>query len=115
MINTIKLLFLIAGIYLVVAGYMVLGLICFAIAIGLTFLLSLSLLFVGMITVLMLSGCATDRISINQFTQTKNIYIDNTAVNNFVGNPCAFYLGDHCLLWKNGTLARDPNNPYKGK
>ncbi len=107
MLNTIKLLFLIAGIYLVVAGYMVLGLICFAIAIGLTFLLSLGLLFVGMVAVLMLSGCGS-------FVKTENIYIDNSAVNNYVGNPCGFYLGDHCLVWKDGRMARNPENPYKG-
>ena len=107
MMNTIKLLFLIAGIYLVVAGYMVLGLICFAIAIGLTFLFSLGLLFVGMVTVLMLTGCGS-------FVKTENIYIDNSAVNNYVGNPCGFYLGDRCLVWKDGRMARNPENPYRG-
>lgn len=107
MILTLKLLFLIAGIYLLVAGQIVLALICFAITIGLTFLLSLSLLFIGLVTVLMLTGCGT-------FVKTENIYIDNSAVNNFVGNPCGFYLGDRCLVWKDGRLARNPDNPYKG-
>ena len=107
MMNTIKLLFLIAGIYLVVAGYMVLGLICFAIAIGLTFLLSLGLLFVGLVAVVMLTGCGS-------FVKTENIYIDNSAVNNYVGNPCGFYLGDRCLVWKDGRMARNPENPYRG-
>jgi hypothetical protein len=107
MILTLKLLFLIAGIYLAVAGHMVLALICFAITIGLTFLLSLSLLFVGMVAVLMLTGCGS-------FVKTEYIYIDNSAVNNYVGNPCSFYLGDRCLLWKDGRLARNPDNPYKG-
>jgi energy-coupling factor transporter transmembrane protein EcfT len=107
MILTIKLLFLIAGMYLMVMGHWVLALICFAITIGLTFLLSLGLLFVGMVAVLMLSGCGS-------FVETKNIYIDNSAVNNYVGNPCGFYLGDRCLLWKDGRMARNPENPYKG-
>jgi energy-coupling factor transporter transmembrane protein EcfT len=107
MILTLKLLFLIAGIYLMVAGHMVLALICFAITIGLTFLLSLSLLFVGMVVILMLTGCGS-------FVKTENIYIDNSAVNNYVGNPCSFYLGDRCLVWKDGRLARNPDNPYRG-
>lgn len=57
--------------------------------------------FVGL--VLILSGCA-------QFTETKNIYIDNTAVNNYVGNPCAFYVGDHCIVMKKPT-PRNPDYP----
>ena len=52
---------------------------------------------------LLLSGCA-------QFTETKNIYIDNTAVNNYVGNPCAFYVGDHCIVMKKAT-PRNPDYP----
>ena len=52
---------------------------------------------------LLLSGCA-------QFTETKNIYIDNTAVNNYVGNPCAFYVGDHCIVMKK-TTPRNPDYP----
>ena len=103
MILTLKLLILILGTYLLVAGHMVLALICFAIAIGLTFLLSLSLFFVGLVTILMLSGCGS-------FVKTENIYIDNSA-NNYVDNP---YLGDRCLLWKDGRLVRNPDNPYKG-
>jgi len=63
-----------------------------------------------LITVL-LSGCAnTERISINQFTETKNIYYDNTAVNNYVGNPCAFYVGSRCILMKQPT-PRNPDYP----
>jgi hypothetical protein len=106
LMNTIKFLFLIAGLLLMVAGHWILALICFAIAIGLTFIISLGLLFVGIITVLMLTGCGT-------FVKTDNIYIDNSAVNNYVGNPCAFYLGDRCLIWKTAPTPRNPNNPYK--
>jgi uncharacterized membrane protein YjjP (DUF1212 family) len=106
LMNTIKFLFLMAGLLLMVAGHWILALICFAIAIGLTFIISLGLLFVGIITVLMLTGCGT-------FVKTDNIYIDNSAVNNYVGNPCAFYLGDRCLIWKTAPTPRNPNNPYK--
>jgi energy-coupling factor transporter transmembrane protein EcfT len=107
MLNTIKLLFLIAGIYLLVAGHTVIALICFAITIGLTFLLSLGLFFVGLVAVLMLTGCCS-------FVKTEYIYVDNSAVNNYVGNPCGFYLGDRCLVWKDGRMARNSDNPYKG-
>jgi hypothetical protein len=58
--------------------------------------------------VLLLSGCG-------HFTKVENVYIDNSAVNNYVGNPCGFYLGDRCLVWKDGRLARNPENPYKDK
>ena len=107
MLLTIKLLFLFAGMYLMIMGHWVLALICFAITIGLTFILSLGLFFVGLVAVLMLTGCGS-------FVKTENIYIDNSAVNNYVGNPCGFYLGDRCLVWKDGRMARNPENPYKG-
>jgi hypothetical protein len=106
MLNTIKLLFLFAGIYLLVAGHTVLALICFTITIGLTFIMSLGVFFVGLVLVLMLTGCGS-------FVKTEYIYVDNSAVNNYVGNPCSFYLGDRCLVWKDGRLARNPDNPYK--
>lgn len=74
----------------------------------LAFLLAISIrgtvivgFFVGVI--LLLSGCA-------QFTETKNIYIVNSAVNNYVGNPCAFYVGDHCIVMKK-TTPRNPDYP----
>ena len=107
MLLTIKLLFLFAGMYLMIMGHWVLALICFAITIGLTFILSLGLFFVGLVMVLMLTGCGS-------FVKTENIYIDNSAVNNYVGNPCGFYLGDRCLVWKDGRMARNPENPYRG-
>ena len=53
---------------------------------------------------ILLSGCA-------QFTDTKNIYIDNSAVNNYVGNPCAFYVNDRCVIKK--VTPRNPNYPVK--
>jgi len=106
MLLTIKLLFLFAGMYLLLIGNWTLALICFAITIGLTFILSLGLFFVGLVMVLMLTGCGS-------FVKTENIYIDNSAVNNYVGNPCSFYLGDRCLVWKDGRMARNPENPYK--
>jgi energy-coupling factor transporter transmembrane protein EcfT len=107
MLLTIKFLFLIAGLYALIMGSWIFALICFAIAIGLTFVLSLGVFFVGLVMMVMLTGCGT-------FVETKNIYIDNSAVNNYVGNPCGFYLGDHCLVWKDGRMARNPENPYRG-
>lgn len=59
-----------------------------------------------LIVVLLLSGCA-------HYTEMKDVYIDNTTVNNYVGNPCGFYLGDRCLYIKPNY--RDPENPYKQK
>lgn len=90
-----------------VSGHVILALICFAFAIGITFIVSFGLFFLIVVVALMLSGCGT-------FIKTDNIYIDNSAVNNYVGNPCAFYLGDRCLIWKTAPTPRNPNNPYKG-
>ena len=103
----IKLLILLLGMLLLLAGHTTLALICFAIAIGLLFLLSVSTFFVALIAILMLTGCGS-------FVKTEYIYIDNSAVNNYVGNPCAFYLGNRCLLWKDGSLARNPDSPLRG-
>ena len=63
---------------------------------------------IAILFTLLLTGCGS-------FVKTENIYIDNTAVNNFVGNPCAFYMGYRCLYWKDGDPARNPNNPYKNQ
>jgi len=41
----------------------------------------------------------------------ENIYIDNSAQNNYIGNPCGFYLNDRCLYVK--PSAKNPVNPYK--
>lgn len=59
-----------------------------------------------LIVVLLLSGCS-------HYTEMKDVYIDNTSINNYVGNPCGFYLGDRCLYIKPNY--RDPENPYKQK
>ena len=100
MLMTIKFLFLIAGMYLIVLDQWVLGLICLAIAIGITFIATLSLFLVGLIAIVMLTGCGS-------FVKTENIYIDNSAVNNYVGNPCGFYLGDRCCLLYTSPSPRD--------
>ena len=53
-----------------------------------------------------LTGCG-------HFVKTENIYVDNSAVNNYVGNPCAFTLNDSCLFLKGIVVSpRNPNNPY---
>lgn len=74
----------------------------------LAFLLAISIrgtmvvgFFVGV--VLLLSSCG-------HFTKMENVYIDNSAVNNYVGNPCAFYVGDHCIVMKK-TTPRNPDYP----
>ena len=50
-------------------------------------------------------------------TRMEHVYVDNSATNNFVGNPCKFYvrvLGDaQCIIMKHD--ARNPGNPYKEK
>jgi hypothetical protein len=53
------------------------------------------------LAVLALSGCGT-------FTTMENVAIDNSTVNNYVGNPCGFYLNDKCIYFK----ARNPDTPY---
>jgi hypothetical protein len=60
--------------------------------------------------VLLLSGCG-------HFTKVENVYIDNSAQNNFIGNPCKFYMGlmgeKYCLTEVPKAQARNPDNPYK--
>ncbi len=62
--------------------------------------------YLSILAVLTLAGCG-------HFTNLKYVNIDNTTINNYVGNPCAFYLNDHCLYMK--PQARNPNNPYPPK
>ncbi len=54
------------------------------------------------ISIVLLSGCG-------HFTRVENVYIDNSAVNNYVGNPCGFWLGDKCIYFK--PTARNPDAP----
>jgi hypothetical protein len=67
---------------------------------------------VRVLLVLFLSGCG-------HFTKVENVYIDNSASNNFVGNPCKFYIGlrgeQYCMTEIPTTRARNPDNPYKEK
>jgi hypothetical protein len=60
---------------------------------------------IAMIT-MTLVGCG-------HFTRMEHVYIDNSSVNNYVGNPCAFYVGDRCIYMK--PTARNPerNNNVK--
>ena len=58
------------------------------------------------LAVLTLSGCG-------HFTTMENVNIDNSTVNNYVGNPCALYLNDKCLYFKPNY--RNPDNPYRQK
>ena len=58
---------------------------------------------------LLLAGCSTTQTEVT-FIEMKNVRIDNSAKNNFVGNPCKFYVGEYCLLVK--PTPRNPDNPY---
>ena len=61
-----------------------------------------------LLLVLLLSGCS--------MTRMEHVYVDNSATNNFVGNPCNFYLrmqggSAQCLSIKPSPTNKD--NPYK--
>jgi hypothetical protein len=60
--------------------------------------------------VLLLSGCG-------HFTKVENVYIDNSASNNFVGNPCKFYIGlrgeQYCMTEIPKAKARNPDSPLR--
>ena len=63
-----------------------------------------------LLIVLLLSGCG-------HFTKVENVYIDNSARNNFIGNPCKVYMGfmgeQYCMTEIPKPQARNPDNPYK--
>jgi hypothetical protein len=65
---------------------------------------------VRLLLVLLLSGCG-------HFTKVENVYIDNSASNNFVGNPCKFYIGlrgeQYCMTEIPKIQARNPDSPIK--
>jgi hypothetical protein len=98
----IKFILLIAGIFLMVMGHYVLALIALAFAIGIQFIASLVLIFVGIILVLGLSGCGT-------IVSEKNVYIDNSVK---IESPCGRY-GDRCVIIQDKPKPRNPHNPYK--
>jgi hypothetical protein len=52
------------------------------------------------ISTMTLVGCG-------HLTKMEHVYIDNSAVNNYIGNPCAFYVGDRCIYMK--PTARNPD------
>ena len=57
---------------------------------------------------LLLAGCSTTNLTV---VEMKNVRIDNSAKNNFVGNPCKFYIGEYCMLVK--PPVRNLDNPLK--
>ena len=65
---------------------------------------------VRILLVLLLSGCG-------HVTKVENVYVDNSASNNFIGNPCKFYIGlrgeQYCMTEIPKFQARNPDNPYK--
>ena len=52
------------------------------------------------ISTMTLVGCG-------HLTKMEHVYIDNSAVNNYIGNPCAFYVNDRCMIVK--PTARNPD------
>lgn len=64
---------------------------------------SITVITICILFVIGLSGCTTYNLT--------SISVDNSAKNNFIGNPCGFYVNDHCLYIKKEY--RNPNNPYK--
>jgi len=67
---------------------------------------------VRVLLVLLLSGCG-------HFTKVENVYVDNSASNNFIGNPCKFYIGlrgeQYCMTEIPKVQARNPDSPFKEK
>lgn len=58
---------------------------------------------------LLLTGCSTTQLT---FIEMKDVHVDNSARNNFVGNPCKFYIGEYCTLVTKPT-PRNPDKPLK--
>jgi hypothetical protein len=63
---------------------------------------------VRLVLIALLSGCS--------MTKMEHVYVDNSAHNNFVGNPCSFYLrfqggSAQCFAMKPTPTNKD--NPYK--
>lgn len=61
---------------------------------------------------LLLAGCTTTNTQLT-FVEMKDIHVDNSAKNNFVGNPCKYYVGDYCILVDKKQTPRNPDNPLK--
>lgn len=53
--------------------------------------------------VILLSGCST---YYDNSVNMKDLYVNNTAQNNFVGSPCQLWLNSKCLI-----LNPQPRNP----
>jgi hypothetical protein len=57
---------------------------------------------------LLLAGCSTTHLTV---VEMKDVHIDNSAKNNYIGNPCKFYVGEYCMLVN--PSVRNPDNPLK--
>jgi hypothetical protein len=57
---------------------------------------------------LLLAGCSTTNLTV---VEMKDIHVNNSARNNFVGNPCKLYVGDYCFLVT--PTPRNPDSPLK--
>jgi hypothetical protein len=61
-----------------------------------------------LLILVLLSGCS--------MTKMEHVYVDNSAHNNFVGNPCSFYLrfqGGSAQCFAMKAQPTNPDNPYK--
>lgn len=59
---------------------------------------------------LLLAGCSTTNTQLT-FVEMSDIHVNNSAKNNFVGNPCKLYVGEFCFLVT--PTPRNPNSPLK--
>jgi hypothetical protein len=57
---------------------------------------------------LLLAGCSTTNFTV---VEMKDIHVNNSARNNFVGNPCKLYVGEYCFLVT--PTPRNPDSPLK--
>jgi hypothetical protein len=57
---------------------------------------------------LLLAGCSTTNLTV---VEMKDIHVNNSARNNFVGNPCKLYVGEYCFLVT--PTPRNPDSPLK--
>ena len=62
---------------------------------------------------LLLAGCTTTNTTHLTVVEMKDIHVDNSAKNNFVGNPCKYYVNDYCILLDKKQTPRNPDNPLK--
>jgi hypothetical protein len=58
--------------------------------------------------IILLAGCSTTNLTV---VEMSDIHVNNSAKNDFVGNPCKLYIGQYCFLVT--PTPRNPNSPLK--